>query len=157
MLSKSITRLAATAVMLPGLTFAMNPEDVKGVISDAIVPTPDLCEALCRKNKACFYSIYSPECNECWQMDCSLGDRAWGSKIQYTKLTTEQIYYCNHTDTPPGVLATGCKKLTATATITSVGEAAKTGSGDEKSSAWRIKSQWIPFGAVMAVAAMFVI
>ena len=154
MLSKSMLRVAATAALMPVLTCAMNPEDVKGVLSDAIVPTPDLCEALCQANKACFYSIYSPECNECWQMDCSLGDRSWGTKIEYTKLTTETIYYCNQTDTPPGLLETGCKKLTATATITSVGGPAETGSGDKKSAAGRVASHWIPFGAAAVAAVM---
>lgn len=155
MFAKTIIRMAITSAMMPVLTYAMNPEDVKGVLSDAIVPTPDLCEALCKANKACFYSIYSPECDECWQMDCSLGDRSWGSKIEYTKLTTEKIYTCNHTDTPPGLLETGCKKLTATATITSVGDATETDSGDKKSSAWRVNSQWVPFGAAVAAALMF--
>jgi len=122
--------LAATAAFLPR-TLGMNPEDVVGILSDTIVPNPELCQSLCQKDTKCFYSIYHFECDECWQMDCSGGMYVFGGTTDYTKLTTETIFYCDKTMLP--TMPKNCSNLTATATVTSLDEPTKTGGGGSDS------------------------
>ncbi|KAH7124519.1 hypothetical protein EDB81DRAFT_207826 [Dactylonectria macrodidyma] len=148
--------IMAVAAALIHPTKAMNPEDIKGVISDSIVPTPDLCQSLCSENSACFYSLYHLECNECWQMDCSAGNIAWTSATGYTKLTTETIYYCNSTLTPD-MPDNGCKNLTATATITSLSQATETGSKETDSAALGRTIGWIWSGTIVGTAMVLIV
>ena len=136
---------------------AMNPEDVKGVISDTIVSTPDLCQSLCTKNSACFFSLYDLKCDECWQMDCSANDLVFFGATVYTKPTTETIYYCNETLVPtlPG---DSCANLTATATatITSSSQATATGTGKTNSAVLGKMVSWTRLGVMVATAILFV-
>jgi len=134
---------------------AMNPEDVKGVLSDTIVSTPDLCQSLCAENSACFYSLYHLKCDECWQMDCSAGNLIFFGTTDYTKPTTETIYYCNQTLIPemPG---NGCTNLTATATITSSSQATGIGTGKTNSAVLGKMISWTRLGAMVATAMVFV-
>ena len=134
---------------------AMNPEDVKGVISDTIVSTPDLCESLCTKNSACFFSLYDLKCDECWQMDCSANNLVFFGATVYTKPTTETIYYCNETLVPtlPG---DSCANLTATGTITSSGQATATETGKANSAVLGKIVSWTRLGVMVATAIVFV-
>lgn len=134
----------------------MNPEDVKGVISDTIVSTPDLCQSLCAKNSACFFSLYDLKCDECWQMDCSANDRVFFGATVYTKPTAEVIYYCNETLVPtlPG---DSCTNLTATATITSSSQATETETGKTNSAVGRKMVSWTQLGVMVATAMVFVV
>lgn len=146
--------LAAATLLRP--TLAMNPEDVVGVLVDAVVPNPDLCQALCQKNKQCFYSKYHFECDQCWQMDCSGGMYRTSGTVDYTKLTMETIFYCDPATLPE--MPTDCSNLTATATITALDQAAATGGSDEdkdedKSAAGTRDVSWIALGAAVAAIA----
>jgi hypothetical protein len=145
----------AILAALHGTTSATNPEDLKGVLSDTIVPTPELCQSLCEKNNACFYSLYHLQCDECWQMDCSLGSRFFGGTTDYTKVTTDTIHTCNQTFVPK-VPTSECKDLTATATVTSTGAPTETGSGGKNAAALDTSVSLLSLGSIIAVAMMFV-
>ncbi|KAH8911938.1 hypothetical protein BR93DRAFT_34377 [Coniochaeta sp. PMI_546] len=141
----------AILAALHGTTYATNPEDLKGVLSDTIVPTPELCRSLCEKNSACFYSLYHLQCDECWQMDCSLGNRSFGGTTDYTKVTSETIHTCNQTFVPK-MPTSECKNLTATATITSAGAPTETGSGQKNSAVLGVRISLLSLGAAAVVA-----
>ena len=151
----SFMSIAAVLAALSHPINAMNPEDVKGVLSDTIVSTPDLCQSLCTNNPACFYSLYHLKCDECWQMDCSAGDLVFFGTTDYTKFTTESIYYCNQTLVPemPG---DSCTNLTATATITSSSQATGTGTRKTNSTVQGKMISWIRLGAMVATSMVFV-
>ncbi|SPO01959.1 uncharacterized protein DNG_04632 [Cephalotrichum gorgonifer] len=163
---KSQLILTGAVALLPAATHAMNPEDVTGVISNTIVPNPDLCEALCKKNAKCIYSLYHLECDQCWLMDCSGGMFSFGSAIGVTKFTTETAYYCNSTLIPD--MPTDCGNVTATATITSLDQAQQTSGsnsdggsgggdkGDDGNAAGTREVAWLLAAGAAAAAALVV-
>jgi hypothetical protein len=44
----------------------------KGVISDTITSDAQGCRSLCGLNDDCFMVLFDNDCNECWQLDCSV-------------------------------------------------------------------------------------
>lgn len=147
----SLTAIIAT---LSQPIHARNPEDVKGILSNTVVPDPDLCRSLCIANADCFYSLYHLQCDQCWQMDCSAGSLWIGGTTDFTKPTMETNYYCNNSMVPE--MPTDCKNITATATVTSLSQATET--EDKKGSAGLGKMvSWGPLGAMVATAIVFVL
>lgn len=136
---------AAAAALLAPSVLAMNPEDVVGVISDTVVPDPDLCQSLCQKNKRCYFSLYHLECDQCFQMDCVSRNVYFGA-IDWTKPSMDTRYYCDDEHLPES--PTDCGNITATATVTSLDQAEATGGSeeDEEDSASMRQISWAAFG-----------
>lgn len=148
--------LGALLAALHCPTYAKNPEDIKGILSDTIVSTPEICRTLCVQNEECIYSLYYFECDECWQLDCSLNDRIFGGTADYLKPTTDYNFYCNETiaDTI-NIPNTGCNNLTASATVTNIDQPTETGSTD--SAPLTTTTSLLRLGVIVAVVMALVV
>jgi hypothetical protein len=57
--------IAAILAALSHPINAINPKDIKGVLSDTKVLTLDLYQSLYTNNPTCFYSLYHLKYNKC--------------------------------------------------------------------------------------------
>jgi hypothetical protein len=130
-----------------------DPEDLVGILADDIVPTEELCQSLCDENELCLATLYHRKCDECWQLDCSAGDRIWDSATDYKKPLVGHFYYCEEEMLPE--MPKDCSNLTATATITSLGQPAETGGGDKNAAVFGARFSWLELGIGLAAAGAF--
>ena len=155
MISNPRFAFALAATTLLQLAAAKNPEDVVGVISDTVVPDPEICRALCKENSECYSSLYNFECNQCWQMDC-VSSLVYTGADDWTKPSADVRYRCPSEGAP--VMPDDCGNITATATVTSVDQASETGdSSDEEDSAGTVRAGGIALGVSALGLSLFML